>query len=126
MVGSTGERVLRATLPYVDAWNTWFEQYGNAPERFEHSNREVSRIADEVGRDPGTVRRSACVLVSLDRATPERPIDEVAPVEGTSERIADAIRAIGEAGADEVIAVLSPITERSIREFGEVLAALQA
>jgi hypothetical protein len=23
MIGSTGERVLAATLPYVEAWNTW-------------------------------------------------------------------------------------------------------
>ena len=32
MVGSTGERVLRATLPTVDAWNIWFDWFGNTPE----------------------------------------------------------------------------------------------
>src|SRR3954463_14980591 len=28
MVGSTGERVLRATLPYVDGWNIWYDWFG--------------------------------------------------------------------------------------------------
>ena len=34
MVGSTGPRVLAATLPHVDAWNTWYDAYGNTPEGF--------------------------------------------------------------------------------------------
>jgi probable F420-dependent oxidoreductase len=121
MVGSTGDRVLRATLPYVDAWNTWYTHYGNTPAGFQRANATVSRIAEEVGRDPATVRRSACVFVVLDRAGPGRPLDEVPPVEGTSEQIADAIGAMGEAGADEVIVVVRPITEGSIRRLGEVL-----
>ena len=36
-------------------------------------------------------------------------------------RFADALRELGEAGADEVIVVASPITERSIRALGEAL-----
>ena len=34
MIGSNGERMLAATLPHVDAWNTWFDDYGNTPEGF--------------------------------------------------------------------------------------------
>ena len=124
MVGSTGQRVLRATLPHVDAWNVWFAEYGNTPEGFERASATVSHIAEDVGRDPATVRRSACVFVVLDRAAPERPTDDIAPIEGPAERIADALRGMAEAGADEVIVVVSPITERSIREVGEALAAL--
>ena len=29
MIGSNGPRMLAATLPHVDAWNTWYEDYGN-------------------------------------------------------------------------------------------------
>src|SRR6266536_748398 len=29
MVGSNGRRMLAITLPYVDAWNTWYDAYGN-------------------------------------------------------------------------------------------------
>jgi alkanesulfonate monooxygenase SsuD/methylene tetrahydromethanopterin reductase-like flavin-dependent oxidoreductase (luciferase family) len=121
MVGSVGDRVLRAALPYADAWNTWFADYGNTPEGFARANGAVSRIADEVGRDPASLRRSACVFVVLDRAGPERPLEAARPVEGTPDRIADALRSMAEAGADEAILVVSPITERSIRTLGEVL-----
>jgi alkanesulfonate monooxygenase SsuD/methylene tetrahydromethanopterin reductase-like flavin-dependent oxidoreductase (luciferase family) len=125
MVGSIGRRVLGAALPHVDAWNTWFADYGNTAEGFERSNATTSRIAEEVGRDPTSLRRSACVLVVIDRQEPERPLEDVPPIEGTTGRIANAIHGFAEAGADEVIVVLDPITERSIREFGEVLRALR-
>ena len=124
MVGSAGERVLRAALPHAGAWNTWFDFYGNTPEEFERASSEVSRIAQEVGRDPSQVARSACVLVVLDREKAERPID-VPPVEGSPEQIAGRLRSMAEAGADEVIIVATPITERSIRSLGATLAHLR-
>ena len=43
MVGSTGERVLAATLPHVNTWNTWYDWFGNSPEGFSGSAR-VSAI----------------------------------------------------------------------------------
>ena len=30
MIGSTGERVLRSALPYVDAWNICYDRYGKS------------------------------------------------------------------------------------------------
>ena len=42
---------------------------------------------------------------------------------GRAGRFAEHIRELGEAGADEVIVVASPITERSIRTLGELLPA---
>jgi probable F420-dependent oxidoreductase len=125
MIGSTGDRVLRAALPHVDAWNTWYTGYGNTPEGFATLNDRVTRLAGEVGRPESEVARSGCALVVLDRDAGERPIDEgVVPLEGSSERIAEGLSALAESGADEVILVLSPITERSIRSMGEVLALL--
>ena len=65
------------------------------------------------------------VLVALGRDSPERPIDaEAPPLEGSPEEIADGLRAFAEAGADEVILVLTPSTERSIRALGPTLALL--
>jgi alkanesulfonate monooxygenase SsuD/methylene tetrahydromethanopterin reductase-like flavin-dependent oxidoreductase (luciferase family) len=125
MIGSTGDRVLRAALPHVDAWNTWYTAYGNTPEGFAVLNDRVTRLAGEVGRPESEIARSACVLVVLDRDAGERPIDEgLVPLEGPPERIAEAVRALAETGADEIILVLSPITERSIRSMGEALALL--
>ena len=32
MIGSMGARMLRATAPYMDAWNAWHDWFGNTPE----------------------------------------------------------------------------------------------
>jgi probable F420-dependent oxidoreductase len=125
MIGSNGDRVLRTTLQHADAWNTWYTGYGNTPEGFATLNDRITRLAGEVGRPEGEVARSACALVVLDRDAGERPIDEgLVPLEGSTERIAEGLRALAQSGADEVILVLSPITERSIRSMGEALALL--
>jgi probable F420-dependent oxidoreductase len=126
MVGSSGERVLTAALPHVDAWNTWFDLYGNSAEGFARESARVDAIAERVGRAPGEVERSACLLVVLDRSTAERPRPEgFSPVEGPTDRVAAALRELADAGADEAILVLDPITERSVRALGETLAALE-
>jgi alkanesulfonate monooxygenase SsuD/methylene tetrahydromethanopterin reductase-like flavin-dependent oxidoreductase (luciferase family) len=119
MVGATGPRMLAASLPYVDAWNTWYDVYGNTPEGFAALNARVDAAAQAAGRDPSEIERSACVLVMLDRAAGERPVPEgLAPVEGD---VAGHLRALAEAGADEAVLVVSPINERSIRALGEEL-----
>jgi alkanesulfonate monooxygenase SsuD/methylene tetrahydromethanopterin reductase-like flavin-dependent oxidoreductase (luciferase family) len=127
MVGSNSGRMLAITLPHVDAWNTWYSGYGNTAEGFEALNARITGAAEQAGRSPNEIRRSACAMVVLDRAGTERPIDEgISPLEGTMERIAAGLRDLAEAGADEVILVVSPITERSIRALAEALAILGA
>jgi alkanesulfonate monooxygenase SsuD/methylene tetrahydromethanopterin reductase-like flavin-dependent oxidoreductase (luciferase family) len=117
--------MLEATLPYVDAWNIWYAWYANVPERFAEANRRVDEASERVGRDPRTISRSACVLVVLDRAAGERPLDpEISALEGPAERLVAGLRDFAAAGADEVILVVSPITERSIRTLGESIALL--
>jgi len=126
MIGSSGERVLRATLPHVTVWNTWYDLYGNTAEGFAAENARIDDAAARAGREPGGIERSACVRVVLDRSANERPVDPACPpLEGSVDRIAQGLRAMGEAGADEVILVVTPITEASIRELGEVLTALR-
>jgi alkanesulfonate monooxygenase SsuD/methylene tetrahydromethanopterin reductase-like flavin-dependent oxidoreductase (luciferase family) len=126
MVGSNGPRMLAMTLPHVDAWNTWYEDYGNSPEGFARLNDRISAAAREAGREPGEIHRSACVLVALDRSAGGRPITpDAPPVEGSPERIAARLRELADAGADEAILVVSPITERSVRELASVVAMLR-
>jgi probable F420-dependent oxidoreductase len=126
MIGSNGPRMLSITLPHVDAWNTWYEGYGNTPEGFAALNRRIDEAALAAGRDPSTLARSACVLVVLDPAAPERPINEgVTPLEGPPERVASHLRRLADAGADEAILVVSPITVRSVGELAGVLTLLE-
>jgi alkanesulfonate monooxygenase SsuD/methylene tetrahydromethanopterin reductase-like flavin-dependent oxidoreductase (luciferase family) len=127
MIGSNGPRMLAVTLPHVDAWNTWFSDYGNSPDGFAKLNERISRAAADAGREPGEIERSACVLVALEGAgdgrqsTPEAP-----PLTGSLDQIAATLMELGEAGADEVILVVDPITERSIHALGEVVALVKA
>jgi alkanesulfonate monooxygenase SsuD/methylene tetrahydromethanopterin reductase-like flavin-dependent oxidoreductase (luciferase family) len=127
MIGSNGARVLELTLPTASMWNTWFTDFGNSPDGFASLTARVSSIAERVGRDPRTVERSACVLVRPDDAdgAGERPDDPAAPaITGSAAQIATALRAVADAGADELIVVADPITETSIRTLGEAIASV--
>jgi probable F420-dependent oxidoreductase len=126
MIGSNGPRVLGIALPHADAWNTWYADYGNSADGFAALNERIGAAARDAGRDPAAIRRSACVLVVLDRAAGERPSTPDAPaLEGPPERIAERLRELAQAGADEAILVASPITERSVRRLAEVVALLR-
>jgi probable F420-dependent oxidoreductase len=123
MIGSNGPRMLAAALPHVDAWNSWYEDYGNSAEGFARLNERTTAAARQAGRDPREVTRSACVFVSLDPGCAERAVVAHAPpVQGSPARIAEHLRELADAGADEAILVVSPITETSIRQLGQVLA----
>ena len=125
VVGSNGPRMLAATLPYVDAWNTWFDSYGNTADGFAELNGQITEAARDAGRDPAEIERSACVLVAVDEATGERWWGEdVEPVGGSAVDIAAALRKLADAGADEIIIVADPITEESIRTLGDAVRLL--
>jgi len=117
MVGANRPRMLAITLPHVDAWNTWYTHYGNTAEGFAKHNLEISAAAERAGRDPVTIERSACVLVEVE-AVGERPRDvEAVP----ADRLRDHLCALSEAGADEAVLVVDPITESSIRSLRPAL-----
>lgn len=125
MVGSTGARMLAATLPSVDVWNTWYDWYGNTAEGFGSKVREIDDACERAGRDPATLERSACVLIRLGD-TAERPNEAgVTPLHGPLDAIGAGLTEIAAAGADELILVVDPITEGSIRALGPVVDELQ-
>jgi alkanesulfonate monooxygenase SsuD/methylene tetrahydromethanopterin reductase-like flavin-dependent oxidoreductase (luciferase family) len=119
MVGGIGPRLLAATLPHVDWWNTWFDDFGNRADGFPALNARVDEACERAGRDPREVQRSACLLVEIGggagerRRLPEAPHLPVA-------QLGSELAALAEAGADEAILVLDPITESSIRELAGV------
>lgn len=120
MIGSVGDRVLRAALPTAAWWNTWFDWFGNAADGFATLNGRISRLCSDVGRDQTTLKRSACLLVVTDSDAGERP----RPVEYSAATVVDVlarIREMRDAGADEVILVSDPIDTRSVRTLAEAL-----
>lgn len=122
MIGANAPRMLSIALPHVESWNTWHTHYGNTPDGFSQRNAEVSEAAERAGRDPATLERSACVLVSAgeDDGRPETS----PPVE--ADRLAGHLRELEEAGADEAILVVAPITQESVRELARVLGAARS
>jgi alkanesulfonate monooxygenase SsuD/methylene tetrahydromethanopterin reductase-like flavin-dependent oxidoreductase (luciferase family) len=125
MLGSQGPRQLAATLPYADSWNTWYASFGNTAEGFAPLNEWISEAARNAGREPGEIERSACVFLAFGSGSPERPhTDEAPPLTGDAEHIAGALRAYAAAGADELILVLDPITEETVRTCAAVLELL--
>jgi alkanesulfonate monooxygenase SsuD/methylene tetrahydromethanopterin reductase-like flavin-dependent oxidoreductase (luciferase family) len=123
MIGSNGPRMLRIALPHVGAWNTWWDDYGNTAEGFAALNATITSAARDAGRDPADITRSACALVVLDGAEGQRPIPPgIRPLEGPPAAMAARLRELADAGADEAILVVDPITEPSIRALAEVVA----
>jgi alkanesulfonate monooxygenase SsuD/methylene tetrahydromethanopterin reductase-like flavin-dependent oxidoreductase (luciferase family) len=129
MIGSNGPRMLGVALPHADWWNTWWDGYGNTVAGFADLNTRIDAAAESAGRAPNDVARSACVLVTVDPATAERvmrPRAEVAPLAGDPQVLAAHLRGLADAGADEAILVLDPITEGSIRAVAPTLELLDA
>jgi probable F420-dependent oxidoreductase len=115
MIGANAPRMLSIALPHVDVWNTWFTRYGNTPEGFAAHNAEVDDAAERAGRDPASIERSACVFVALAGAG-SRQNDESMPAV-RADGLRAHLRALADAGADEAILVLDPITEASVRSL---------
>jgi alkanesulfonate monooxygenase SsuD/methylene tetrahydromethanopterin reductase-like flavin-dependent oxidoreductase (luciferase family) len=120
MVGGNGPRLLAATLPHVAWWNTWWDRFGNRAEGFPAFNRSIDEACERAGRDPREVRRSVCLLVEVGGGAGERPLRPEAPPLPL-DALAAELRALEDAGADEVILVLDPITESSIRSLRTAL-----
>ncbi len=129
MVGSQGPRMLRITMPHVDAWNAWHAWYGNRVDGLPRVLDKVDAACHEVGRDASEVTRTTTVLVQLDggsgRASGNADSRDVAPLRGSPESIAAGLRAYARVGIRHLQLVLDPITARSIESLAPVLELLE-
>ena len=126
MVGSVGPRMLEITLPYVEQWNVWYRQSNNSVEGLRPILAQVDEACRAVGRDPGTLEKTSAILVGMGGSGRVTKYDEgeIAPLQGSTTELADALRAYGELGLAEVQLVVDPITIESIEALAPVLAEL--
>ncbi len=128
LVGSIGERMLAITLPHVDAWNGWYDWFGNTPEGLRPLLERIDAACRVVGRDPQAVERTVALHVRLTgwvgRKVNEQTAGAFTPLAGSAEEIADALRTFARVGVSHVQLVLDPITEASIAELAPVLELL--
>jgi len=129
MIGSIGERMLRITTPHVDSWNAWYADTGNTPAGVAPLRDKVDAAAREAGRDPAAIERTVAVQVRMPGGTGRTMGDsdakqDVAPLHGSPEAMAEELRAYAREGIGHVQLVLDPITRESIERFAPVLALL--
>ena len=130
MIGSNGPRMLRATVPYVDSWNSWFADTGNRPEGVAALRDLVDTACRDVGRDPAELERTVAVMVELPggagRLQGAYSKEAPEPLTGSPAEMADALRGYAAEGISHVQLVLDPITVGSIRALAPVLRDLDA
>jgi alkanesulfonate monooxygenase SsuD/methylene tetrahydromethanopterin reductase-like flavin-dependent oxidoreductase (luciferase family) len=120
MVGGDGPRLLAATLPHVTWWNTWYDRFGNDPARFAEMSSRIDDACELAGRNPRDVKRSACLHVRVGAGAGERLTKRDAPPL-PDDQLPEALATLAQAGADEVILVLDPITEPALRSLRTAL-----
>lgn len=124
MIGTTGQRMLRQTALYADLWNVFFLWTGNDLARVAALREDVDAACHEVGRDPATLERTACLLVQLPGATGTGFAEP--PLRGGPEAMADILRAYAAAGITQVQLRCDPNSLAAIEAMVPVLEALDA
>ena len=128
MIGSMGPRVLAATLPHVESWNTWHAWFGNEPDGLRAMLADVDAACVAAGREPAEVERTTALLLGLTGAVgrvqlnPDRP--GAPPLLGGPAAAAERLHEYAAMGIGHVQLVLDPITLDSIAEVAPVLDSL--
>jgi alkanesulfonate monooxygenase SsuD/methylene tetrahydromethanopterin reductase-like flavin-dependent oxidoreductase (luciferase family) len=135
MIGTQGERMLRLTAKYADAWNTtWIASV----EELGPLIAAVDAACAEVGRDPASLERSACVYLDMPERIGRFPRNStggtgwssnpefVPPPARTPAENAEALRDYARAGLSHVMLWLDPSTPAGVTAFGEVLHLLDS
>ena len=126
MVGAMGPRMLRILATYADEWNIPWRQ--TVEELIEVSPR-ADEACVKVGRDPATLRRSACLQVNLPdyEAWPGNSMlrtGRVRAISGDYAEIAATLRSYADAGVSHIQLWLDPNNIHGIEVFGRVLEEL--
>lgn len=97
LVAAKGERMLRLTAQWSDAWNlAWF---GEVDDRLRAALRDLDAACAAVGRDPATMRRTVGVRLRDPGTAP----DEGRSTDADAAGLADLFDELAEVGADDVL-----------------------
>jgi alkanesulfonate monooxygenase SsuD/methylene tetrahydromethanopterin reductase-like flavin-dependent oxidoreductase (luciferase family) len=127
MIGSTGKRMLRITVPHVQMWNAWLcSERSNADEV--PARRElVDAACRDAGRDPATLERTVSIQVDptgKGKIPMSMAPDTATPHSGSPPEIAASIRDFARQGITHLQVALVPNTVETIETFGTVLEEL--
>jgi probable F420-dependent oxidoreductase len=116
LVAGNGPRILQLTARYADAWNTaWF---GRPDERLRERTDNLARALEAEGRDPATLRMTIGLEI-VDPATATPDAGSPNAFTGSVDELARGLDAFDDLGFADAVAVLQPMTERSVDRLAE-------
>jgi len=129
LVGSIGERMLRITLPWVQAWNAWYSWFDNGVEGYLPMRDAVDAACVAAGRDPAEVERTLALLVGFPgrkgRSIGDLKKPDVEPIPSDPATLAATLGDFAAEGVGHVQLVLCPINVDTIRALAPVVAELR-
>lgn len=125
LIGSSGERMLGLVARYAEHWNVFFGSMNNDPASIPALRERVDAACRAAGRDPGTLGRSAVVMVGFDLPGARGRPDAPNILKGSTEQIVEGLLAFVAEGIGQLQIYLDPMTERGVEAFQPVLEALR-
>ncbi|MGI8475603.1 MAG: hypothetical protein ACR2OO_04440, partial [Thermomicrobiales bacterium] len=114
-------RMMRLVARHADAYNTVWH---GRPDAADKPFAALDAACREVGRDPATLGRSACVFVDLPGRVGRFPPGRITPPPRTPEEIADVLRGFAGEGLNHVMLWLDPNSVAGVEAFAPTLALL--
>jgi alkanesulfonate monooxygenase SsuD/methylene tetrahydromethanopterin reductase-like flavin-dependent oxidoreductase (luciferase family) len=131
IVGTSGERGMRATARYADGWNAPWARFQNRPDGVAPLRKAVDAACAAEGRDPSTLGRSLGVLVDLPGSPPMptgQPAWNPGPggrlLTGSPAELAETFRAFAREGIDHLQIWVNPTTPAGVEQLSAVLEHL--
>jgi alkanesulfonate monooxygenase SsuD/methylene tetrahydromethanopterin reductase-like flavin-dependent oxidoreductase (luciferase family) len=124
MIGAKGPKMLRLAARHADIWSWYVEERSDLTE-FGPRLATLEAACLDVGRDPATIGRSAGIVIEPTSMTGAADV-LAAPVRGSAEEIADALRAFGAGGLTQLELLLWPRTLSALDAMAPVLEVLDA
>jgi probable F420-dependent oxidoreductase len=118
MVGGEGPRMLKLTAQYADLWNTG---YMGQPETIAGPLARIAAACREVGRDPATLGITALIGLWFPDLQPKQPSFLDAPLTGTAQELAAAMRGYAELGVQHIMFQCEPYVPEALRRLTEAL-----
>jgi alkanesulfonate monooxygenase SsuD/methylene tetrahydromethanopterin reductase-like flavin-dependent oxidoreductase (luciferase family) len=128
LIGSSGPRMLRITMPHAQQWNAWYPMYGNRPTGLTEQRELVDAACRDVGRDPSEIERTVAAFVRLPDAVGQRDFDrdEAPAISGSPEEVAQTLHGFATVGIGHVQLVIDPVTPAGVEALAPILEALDA
>jgi alkanesulfonate monooxygenase SsuD/methylene tetrahydromethanopterin reductase-like flavin-dependent oxidoreductase (luciferase family) len=126
VIGSTSPRMMGLMAQCADAWNA---DRVNDVDRLLGLEAKVDAACVAAGRDPATLGRIVGIQVDMlddqrDAKIPRQWVMDPWPLTGSSEELAEHIRAFTRARVDHLILWIDPVTPTAIEAFAPVLELL--